>query len=800
MTSLATRPRMKLTRQATLKQQLAKESDKAFRAVRELERMCSQTLTPVARSIARNPRLKVQVGPQSCTDGTDIYLRPPMQLGEVVRHDRSLCGERDNDTSKKLCPACAQRDDVLGIIYHELAHICFNSFEAIPDRDKAQIVERALKLHPHKSGSRVEKLIAEFEKNKQLSFVAACSAVSPYLHSIFNAMEDARVNTQMFRAREGTYHMFRARTISAFEDGIEMPDGSRQFWADRTPEEQATIGLLCKLSGFQYSTWLHPEIINILETPELDTILGGMTDANSAGVTYERGFKALEYFRSMGLFVDPDDMEDDPSDEPQDNSAGQSGEEQDDSSGSGASNNDEQSGDSNDEQQQSGSMADDGDAGQSDDMEQSDDGDADGDSSMDDDDVSDAESDGGSGDGESDDDTTESTGKGADDEDSDQKESDSGSGDLGDESDQNAQDADDNADGTGDDDGDDADADDGSGDGVDGGNLDKSMPHGTPEEVERALSQLGDHDETQATDVNNRETQVIKTAIQQAEHFDTPSASISGVEVHRADKPATASFRWFDESRAGDIRQYKPEEALVNRLIFQMRRIFAENRHAKVERGHRGGRPDSTRLHTVASGNKKVFTRTERPGKRDYFVGIALDCSGSTGGPTNELIKEMGMALGDLLDRVGVPFVMYGHTSHRNYSGMESLDILNVRTHGERWTDKERRALTCLQGHEYNIDGHMLEWMRKRADESTASDKLILYVTDGEMPNHNYSDEVEVLERELETCKQRRINLLGVGIETDSPKRHGLNTVCLNSTSDLHLLMEELERIFVRNN
>jgi hypothetical protein len=91
-----------------------------------------------------------------------------------------------------------------------------------------------------------------------------------------------------------------------------------------------------------------------------------------------------------------------------------------------------------------------------------------------------------------------------------------------------------------------------------------------------------------------------------------------------------------------------------------------------------------------------------------------------------------------------------------------------------------------------NLDGHALEYLRKRADESDATDKIILYYSDGKMPQENFTEELEVLQREIKMCRQKNYTLLGVGIRTDSPARHGLDTVEVHEDSDLVKVVQHL--------
>src|SRR6478736_841455 len=123
----------------------ASRDEQAVRAVKAF-RDLQPTLTSYARALTgqRNVRVDMAAQDNGSTDGTRIYYRPPMALGDFTPHSRNICGKRD-ETGKSLCPACVVRDRVLATIYHEIAHICYDSFARTSDDDKRRAVEFAIK-------------------------------------------------------------------------------------------------------------------------------------------------------------------------------------------------------------------------------------------------------------------------------------------------------------------------------------------------------------------------------------------------------------------------------------------------------------------------------------------------------------------------------------------------------------------------------------------------------------------------------------------------------------------------------
>jgi len=138
---------------------------------------------------------------------------------------------------------------------------------------------------------------------------------------------------------------------------------------------------------------------------------------------------------------------------------------------------------------------------------------------------------------------------------------------------------------------------------------------------------------------------------------------------------------------------------------------------------------------------------------------------------------------------------MYADASQpraENGGWMMSLDMYVIKDEHEPWDSKCRARLADLGPSGANLDGHSLEFYRKRCEESSATDKIIMYYTDGEMPAENYAEELDLLQENIAKCKRERITLMGVGIGTDSPANHGLDTIQVDGPEDLRKVVKHL--------
>jgi nitric oxide reductase activation protein len=153
------------------------------------------------------------------------------------------------------------------------------------------------------------------------------------------------------------------------------------------------------------------------------------------------------------------------------------------------------------------------------------------------------------------------------------------------------------------------------------------------------------------------------------------------------------------------------------------------------------------------------------------------------------------MAQAELLNRVGVDFAVYAHSGDYTceHEALD-MDIYNIKQPHEPWSDITLDRLATLAPMAYNLDGHTVEYYRKICERHKAQKKIIMYYTDGEMPASNYEEELEILQREIKTCRKLGITLMGLGIRTSSPNQHGLDTVQLDDVSEVGKGIDHLSK------
>jgi hypothetical protein len=374
--------------------------------------------------------------------------------------------------------------------------------------------------------------------------------------------------------------------------------------------------------------------------------------------------------------------------------------------------------------------------------------------------------------------------------------------------------------------------------------------HGTPEDAARELARFlmhGDEthagllddmatpeDETPVKDVAERVIGVpddgeeygdmlerlIELAMIQVDRFDFPSANVVTTEYARF---PNRTIRWSPEdthelqgfTHDQLATAFAPPEGLIGKTILHARTVFDANKRSHLDRNRKSGKINTRVLARRAPiDDPRLFAKKVIPKKRDYFVVLGGDASGSTSRyERNAKIKRALHAQAELLHRLQIPFAGYMHSAY--YSSLEdgwhlrrttgpegNLLIWNYllpfKEARDQWNEAAKIRLASINYVSQNLDGHTLEEYRKIAMNSTATDRIVIYYTDGEMPAENKEEETEILLREIDLYKKYGITLVCVGIQTDSPKRYGLPTVRVDSDEDLVEVIKFLDEILTK--
>jgi hypothetical protein len=935
--------------------QKAKRALSAFRAMQP-------TLNAYARMLTGKPNISVVDAAfnNGSTDGHKIYYRPPIGLGEQLPHQHWACDKR-NPEGLQTCPACAQRESVLTTVYHEIAHIWFDSFSPADEKDQAHALREAIREHGSKYADKLRDEIARAPYSVRTSYMALANLISPYLPRIINALEDARVNRALFHAMPGTKIMFDADTVKILKTGVEQLDRSGnwglQTWDTYPLNAQIVCGLFCKSSGYSYAEWFHEDVVAALDDEKLTDLVNKNNVADSVADVYGLAFPILARLRELGFCRSEHDPEDEeepppPMSNEEDDDGGSGGDSEDDSTpdSGGESPSEEASSESGgtegDGVSESSSVpeGDDRRPDESEDAGRDESPGSDGDPEPDDGDESGLGSEGDQGEADPDGQREEASGgdstppsepevgdvdddsegpeagdssaqgsSGGSDEDDDL---DSGSGlpnerrgndpgreeDLGEAPDHSSESGS-SAPSEGEDQGDESAGEDSEAEGTEpGGDSDasslgdgdddlggpdrldplegedlwpessdtterssgdgpdddeeridtgpftrgtrlivdedeekekpkKERPEmGTAEDVDVALLKMGDHEPPAEmyghSHDDDEDIEAMRLAIVQGMYFETPSVNIVGVQHYDfpevlysvgpesvpdiADQTGQAwHYGWLRDPdlyvrfgiKEGADDSFDPPLEVLTEATLKARIAFADNMRGGYTVNHKSGRVNPRHLGKRAPvDDPRLMRRKLKPSKKSYFVVVGIDVSGSTIGENIYLAKKIAMAECEMLNDLGIKFAVYAHSGGSHSLAPETgidgmyLHIYNVKAPDEPWTDRTRYKLKSLGADSANLDGHTFEYYRHILESQRETTKILHYYSDGAMPAENHDEELSILQREIQTYKRKGHIVLGVGVRSDAPRQHGLETVEVHEVSHIMKVIAHLER------
>lgn len=246
------------------------------------------------------------------------------------------------------------------------------------------------------------------------------------------------------------------------------------------------------------------------------------------------------------------------------------------------------------------------------------------------------------------------------------------------------------------------------------------------------------------------------------------------------------------------INYYRPEEATIGAESLRLRALLEKNNRSGYQNNLKSGKIRTSVLaNRIAAKDDRIFRTKSLPAKRDYLVIMSVDCSASTGGGELDSEKRAVFAQAEMLYRLSIPFVIFGHSGGADKLSVGSetkwyLRVFEVKSEKEPWNAITQERLIMLPSDSANLDGHALQVSLDLCRKSRASDKIIMYYSDGSMPCEDHRTELNTLKRGILEAARSKITLMGVGIGTDAPRHHGLDTVVIDTGHDIRPVITHL--------
>jgi hypothetical protein len=744
----------------------------ARRAKNRLDELIASEFGPLLRSVTGNTDLKVEAtGGAPATDGKTVWLQVPWKLGETLEHDTAKCAVKD-DELLSLCPACRVVDEVSADMWHESAHITEDSFQKMTQA-------RLWKLIRDNFSEEIDALDSakqyELERKVRgaISTLEGFRAIDSWALLTWNVIEDIYVNRRLYAARPGVEPGMQATTRASFLQGTAL----------KRPRDMTAL-MVPYIMGHGLAgdpdvvAYFDAEFKPLFDDDKIQEIVGDIPTDSKIDDRLVLSIALLKRLRELGFLPRNEDslLEEPPTPPPPPPSEdegdpepgeGEQGDEPEPAEADDESD-DASDGDGSDEAEASDDESED-----KDDEAEADTGDG---AEGDDDEDQESEDDGASGEGE------------AEDADEDE-ESEGGSG--GEASDEDADDDEGEDDASGDgssddtqDGGDDDEAGDDADDGSQGHGMSDSEIEDLVDQIERSLEEAMGHDRND--DLTHGQKEIMQKSIDQCD-FDEPAVHLQGLKV--VGEREFLDMDGYNPYYAKPPTHIKPNEGLVAPALSHLRVVFAENKHSHMRRDlRRGPRLDTRHLHRAAGDDRRIFGRKDIPKQRDWSVVVGVDFTSSncSNGAMNP-VKEMALTMGELLQRLGIRFTMEVHSGSR---GM--IYHAPIKGFNEPWNKDSHQKINLLDGRGGNYDGRHMERYRKLAQAERATDKLIIFVTDGEL--HGSGAEGKVLTNNIELCRRLGIQLVAVSHQNESPAQMGFDTIRFDGPQDLPKVVAGLDK------
>ncbi len=690
-----------------------------------------------------------------------VYIQPFLDLITPRNHRRVFCDVVDESGSYK-CKACESEERIYFCIFHELAHILYNSFDKI-DLRKTHIGCRvgAFQYGNDEYANFISKKVKESKTSPIKNYDAFIVAGKLHANITFmlKAFEDIRIENAIAEHRQGFMRMSRNFWKRSLANGVYLEEGEVKYFSDYPVDVQIVFASIVASKDISLEEFDDKVIdavnlaknVGLLDTSKIKSI------ADSA----IRSTELVGFYHKLGFFSDMV-----PPEEPEDESGG------DDSSESGG----QTKGDSGDENNDTEQSANDG---------------ASGDTSM----VPEKKVDGAE------------LNPGSDNDSSDADDSDDINNKSGSDSSRNSGDNYTTVDND-------------SGSNKDVSSDVKPADRGEDKEQDKRdiPSTRGDLDYSDIYDIiekalhgeikNTTEDDVKETdldvAISQYAAFDSPVKEVSYQSIlDRSEFESLRGSNFTGRSKKSTV----PRTAKVMGSKIRARKIFSESKLDKIETDLKSGRLNTRALGTRAwADDERLFRKRHLPDGVEWDICIGMDLSRSTemlGSGSYEKIREITYLTCMLLDSVNVSFSVYGHSTDSGY-GLGVLDnsyihtLWRFKSKKERFSAEVKKAILKSPVLAGSLDGINLEFYRKQVQSSPANRKMVIYFTDGKIPDTSREIQTPIVQREIKNYQKAGIPLIVIAVDTDTKlKAVGVDTILVTDSTDIKTVLNEIEKRIV---
>lgn len=251
-------------------------------------------------------------------------------------------------------------------------------------------------------------------------------------------------------------------------------------------------------------------------------------------------------------------------------------------------------------------------------------------------------------------------------------------------------------------------------------------------------------------------------------------------------------------------------QGMVGPIARDLERAFTARNKTLWQQGTRSGKLSTPNLYRLTCGEDQVFKKKIEHKTREVDVSLVIDCSGSMSGSKIQTAMAAAWVMSEVLDKIGVKHEIIGFTtkyhedkdrplydewaalSHagKQFDRHEPIYMPVFKGFDERFSIEVKKRMVSLPRVSgvliQNIDGESVQYAYERLMKRSGKGKMMIVFSDG-MPAAGISS--SKLNRHLKTTvkaiEAKGVNIVGVGIMSNSVQQFYRKNVPLNNIADL---------------
>lgn len=251
-------------------------------------------------------------------------------------------------------------------------------------------------------------------------------------------------------------------------------------------------------------------------------------------------------------------------------------------------------------------------------------------------------------------------------------------------------------------------------------------------------------------------------------------------------------------------------QGMVGPIARDLERAFTARNKTLWQQGTRSGRLSTQNLYRLSCGDDQVFKKKIEHKTREVDVSLVIDCSGSMGGSKIQTAMAAAWVMSEVLDKLGVKHEIIGFTTKYHESKDQPLyDEFNrlwsegkrfdrhepiympvFKSFDERFSIEVKKRMVSLPRVSgvliQNIDGESVQYAYERLMKRSGKGKMMIVFSDGMPAAGVHSGKLNRhLKTTVKAIEAKGVNIVGVGIMSNSVQSFYRKNVTLNNIADL---------------